>query len=273
MIEFVFKLLRSMPLGFLNLFFSSVMLSVYVFLPKRRRMAYENIRLAIGGNYKKTALRTYLYFAKMIALNVKYLGSEEFVKKYVTVKGVENYRYAKSLNRGVIFTTAHFGNWEMMVCASAFLYEPINIMVRPLDAKKVDQLVESVRKSCGNKILSSRLSAFSFIKLLRQNKILGILVDQASGNDSFKIDFFNRKVRVSEGIAVFSYKLGVPILPAYMKEYDGRFEIVIEKPIFAKQSEDFNKEIKSTMEQIYGRFEKWIKNDPEKYFWMHNRWK
>ncbi len=273
MIKSVFRLLRSMPLGFLNLFFSFVMFIVYIALPKRRRLACENIKLAIKGNYKKTAIRTYLYFAKMVALNVKYLGSEDFIKKHVTIKGIENYHYAKSLNKGIIFTTAHFGNWEMLACSFAFLCEPINIMVRPLDAKKADQLVESARSSCGNKILSSRLSVFSFAKLLRQNKTLGVLVDQASSDDSFKIDFFNRKARVSEAIAIFSYRLGVPILPAYMKEYSDRFEIVIEKPIFAKQSDDFNREIKNTMKKVYERFENWIKNDPEKYFWIHNRWK
>ncbi len=273
MLNMVFKVLRKLPLPVLKSITSFSIMFVYLALPKRRRMAEDNIRLAIGGDYKKTALRTYLYFANMLAINIKYLGDEEFIKKHVKIKGIENYEYAKSLNRGVIFTTAHFGNWEMMVCAFALLYEPIYVMVRPLDNKSVDRLVESVRSSCGNKILSKRLSAFEFIRILRKNGVLGVLVDQASSNDTFRIDFFNRKARVSEGIGIFSHKLNIPILPAYMVELENTYEVVIEKPILPNVEENFRKDVEDIMKKVYSRFEEWIRREPHKYFWMHNRWK
>ncbi len=269
----IFKILRSMPLGFLKFISYFAIMVVYALLSKRRKLAQNNIKMAIGGNYKKIAFQTYIYFAKMIAVNIKYLGNKEYVKKNVKVTGIENYEYAKSLNRGVIFTTAHFGNWEMMVCAFAYLHEPIYVMVRPLDNKNIDELVEEIRSSCGNKILSKRASSFSFIKLLRKNKTLGILVDQASSDDSFKIDFFNRKARVSEGIGVFSHKLKVPILPAYMNENEGKYEIVIEKPILPENTDSFKKDVEEIMKKVYSRFEEWIRKEPEKYLWMHNRWK
>ena len=269
----IFKILRSLPLSILKFISYGVIMIIYIVMPRRRKLAQNNIKMAIGGNYKKTAVKTYLYFAKMIAVNIKYLGNKDFVKKYVRVTGIENYRYAKSLNNGVIVTTAHFGNWEMMVCAFAFLYEPIYVMARPLDNKSVDNLVEEIRSSCGNTILSKRLSAFSFIKILRKGKILGVLVDQASSDDSFKIDFFNRKARVSEGIGVFSHKLNVPILPVYMKEDKNGYEIVIEEPILPVKSDDFKKDVEEIMKKVYSRFEEWIRKEPEKYLWLHNRWK
>ena len=269
----IFKILRSLPLSILKFISYGVIMIIYIVMPRRRRLAQNNIKMAIGGNYKKTAIKTYLYFAKMIAVNIKYLGDKDFIKKHVKVTGIENYRYAKSLNSGVIFTTAHFGNWELMVCAFAFLYEPIYVMARPLDNKSVDNIIEEIRSSCGNIILSSRLSSFSFIKLLRKNKILGVLVDQASSDDSFKIDFFNRKARVSEGIGVFSHKLNVPILPAYMKEDKNGYEIVIEEPILPVKSDDFKKDVEEIMKKVYNRFEEWIRKEPEKYLWLHNRWK
>ena len=269
----VFKILRSLPLSVLKLISYVAIMTVYIIMSKRRKLAQKNIKMAIGGNYKKTAIKTYLYFAKMIAINIKYLGDEDFIKKQVKVTGIENYQYAKFLNNGVIVTTAHFGNWEMMVCAFAFLYEPIYVMARPIDNKSVDNLVEEIRSSCGNTILSKRLSAFSFIKILRKGKILGVLVDQASSDDSFKIDFFNRKARVSEGIGVFSHKLNAPILPVYMKEDKNGYEIVIEEPIMPQKSDDFKKDVEEIMKKVYNRFEEWIRKEPEKYLWLHNRWK
>ncbi len=269
--EFVFRLLRAMPLFILKSITRSVMLAVYLFVPSRRRITQRNIRIAIGGNYKSLALKTYLYFADMIAINIKYLGRAEFVEK-IKISGIEHFEYAKSLGRGVIFTTAHFGNWEMMVCAFAMKKEPINVMVRPLDNKALDFLVNKVRSFCGNRIISSRKSAFEFVRILKRKGVLGVLIDQAGGDGSFKVEFFSKPAKVSESIALFSRKLGTPILPAYMKEENG-FEVVIEEPIIAPRTENFNEDIANTMKKVYSRFEEWIRRDPRMYLWMHNRWK
>ncbi len=272
--KIVFGILRAMPLWFLNIFFSFLMLVVYAAIPKRRKITQNNIKMAIGGNYKKAAVKTYLYFGRMIALNVKYLGDKKFILEHFKVTGMENYEYAKSLNKGIIVTTAHFGNWEMMVCAFGLLYEPVKIMARPMDNKSLDKLVNGIRESCKNRVLSARMSAFSFIKLLKKNEVLGVLIDQAGGDGSFRVDFFGKKAKVSESIALFSYKLGTPILPAYMKEHgDGTFEIIIEKPIVSHRLCDMKKDVEETMRNVYSRFEEWITKEPEKYLWMHNRWK
>ncbi len=271
--RFIYLLLKYLPLSVLRVFFRFIAILVYIGLEKRRKIAQENIRLAIGGNYKKIALKSYLYFADMVALNVKYLDDKRFFEKYFEIKGLENYVKAKAKKKGVIFTTAHFGNWEMLVCGFAVLQEPINVMVRPIDTKSVDDIVEKARSSCGNKILSSRLSAFEFIRLLKKGEVLGILIDQAGGDGSFKVDFFGRKAKVSESIGVFCCKLGVPVLPAYLKEEKKRFTIIIEEAIECDPKKPKMEGVKEVMEKIYRRFEDWIKKEPHKYFWMHNRWK
>ncbi len=271
--KIVFSILRFLPLCFLKAFFSFAMLVVYIVLTKRRKIAQNNIKFAIGRNYRRITLKTYLYFGKIMALNIKYLGNRNFIRKHFKITGIDNYIYAKSFNKGIIFTTAHFGNWEMMVCAFAILVEPINIMVRPLDNEYIDRIVEDIRSSCGNKVLSSRMSAFSFIKLLKKGESLGILIDQAGGDGSIKVDFFKRRAKVSESIALFSLKLGVPIVPAYLKECEDGFEIVVEKPIIAKKGGELKKGMEEIMQNVYSRFENWIRKEPEKYLWMHNRWK
>ncbi len=270
MIDLLFGLLRAMPLSCLKGITRFAMLLVYVAVPSRRRIAEKNIEMAIGKDASKITLKTYLYFADMIAINIKYLGRKCFVER-IKIRGMENFEKAKSLGRGVIFTTAHFGNWEMLVCAFAMKKEPINVMVRPLDNRNLDKLVNRVRSSCGNRIISSRESAFTFIRILKRGEPLGVLIDQAGGDGSFKVEFFGRKAKVSESIALFSRKLGVPILPAYLR--DDTLEVIIEEPIIAPRTDDFEKDIANTMKKVYSRFEEWIRENPHKYLWMHNRWK
>ncbi len=265
--------LRCLPIPLLKIIFRFFALLVYVALGNRRRITHENIKYAIGGDYKKLALKSYLYFADMVAVNVKFLEKREFFERNFTIEGIENYYEAKSKGKGVIFTTAHFGNWEMLVCGFAVLEEPINVMVRPIDAKSVDEVVEKARSSCGNRIISSRLSAFEFIRILKKGEALGILIDQAGGDGSFKVDFFSRKAKVSESVGVFCCKLGVPVLPAYLKEEGRKFTIVIEEAIECDPKKHKMDAVQEVMDRIYERFEEWIKKEPHKYFWMHNRWK
>lgn len=271
--KFLYRILKILPMPILRTLFDFAAIILYLLLKKRRVIAQDNIKKAIGGDYKKTAFKTYLYFAKMISEDIKYIGNEKYIRGHVKIEGKEYYDYAKSLNRGVIIVTAHFGNWEMMACAGSFLTGRANIMVRPLDNKKLDEIIEGARTSCGNNMISSRESAFRFIKLLKKNETLGVLIDQAANKDSLKIDFFNRKARVNEGVAAFSYKLGTPVLPTYMKEHKGKYTLVYGKPIICEHTGDFKKDVENMMIKIYSRFEEWIRRSPEKYLWMHNRWK
>ncbi len=272
--KFLFNVLRVLPKPVLRIILYVFAFILFCAMPKRRKLTQNNIRLALGENYKKTTIKTFFYFSNMVSDNIKHLGDEKFIRKHIKITGLEHFNYAKSLNRGVIFTTAHFGNWEMMVCAFALLVEPVFVVVRPIDNGSVNRLVEEKRTSCGNKLLLTKnANAFNFLKILKKNGILGILTDQARRDDKMKIKFFGRDARVAEGMAAFAYRLDVPVLTAYMKEDKNGSEIVIEKPIFADKSLGFKDSAKKLMEDIHKRYENWIRKEPEKYLWMHNRWK
>ncbi|PMP89400.1 MAG: hypothetical protein C0173_05730 [Desulfurella sp.] len=273
--KFIFRLFRALPYHILVCFFSIISILLYFILTSRRKIGLKNIELALGvdrAKAKNILFKTYLYFAKMVAINIKYLGNKKFIEKHFKIEGLENFEEALAHNRGVIFTTAHFGNFEMLVCGFAVLKQSINVMVRPLDNMALDRLVLNLRQSCGNNIVSSRLLTFEFLNMLKKNQILGILADQYGGSKGLEVDFFGKKAKSSEGIAILSYKNKTPILPAYLKEEGKTYKIVIKKPIYPKD-EPFRQAVYTIMRSIYAEFEDWIKKEPTKYLWMHNRWK
>ncbi|WP_035588852.1 lysophospholipid acyltransferase family protein [Hippea jasoniae] len=273
MIEVVYRFLKILPFGLLKIIMRFFAVLFYVALKKRRKITQKNIKLAIGGSYKAMALKSYFYFADMLATNIKYLGNMDYIKKHAAVRGLEYFKKAKASGNGVIVATAHFSNWEMLACLSFFLGEGIYVMARPIDVESVEKLIKRIRESCGNKVLSSRISAFEFIKLLKNNAVLGILIDQAGGDGSFRVDFFNRKAKVSESVGVFACRLNVAVVPAYLEEENGRFTLVFEEPIVCDKTKPRDEAIYDVMQRLYNRFESWIRCKPYKYFWMHNRWK
>ena len=106
------------------------------------------------------------------------------LREWIRYEGFEHYERAKERGKGVLFATAHLGNWELSAFAHALLTEKMNIVVRPLDNPLMDELVETRRALSGNTLLSKRDFARSMLHALRDNEPVGILVDQNSAGDN-----------------------------------------------------------------------------------------
>ena len=68
--------------------------------------------------------------------------NRENISEWIRYEGLEHYQAAKKAGHGVLFATAHMGNWELSAFAHALMTEPMNVVIRPLDDPKVDRLVE-----------------------------------------------------------------------------------------------------------------------------------
>jgi lauroyl/myristoyl acyltransferase len=78
------------------------------------------------------------------------------------------YHRVKEEKRGVLITTGHLGNWELLVFAFAALHEPIAYLARPLDNPLIEDLTVQIRTRFGNKPISKSNSAMLAIKMLRE---------------------------------------------------------------------------------------------------------
>ena len=53
------------------------------------------------------------------------------VERYVSFEGTENFYRAEKEGKGVLFLTAHFGNWEWMAASFPLLHEQVLSRCRP----------------------------------------------------------------------------------------------------------------------------------------------
>ncbi len=273
----VIYILRIFPRFLFKFFFSFLAFLLWWLIPNRRKIAINNIKHAFKRDdewTKKMAKKTYIFFADFITDCIKLLGADKKkIRKCIEIEGLENFLEAKKKSGNIIWVTAHFSNWEIMVYAFGLLKEKCYIIARPLDCKMLDKIVNKLREKGGNKVISSRKSSMYFLNLLRKKIDLGVLIDQDAGSKGMFVDFFRRKVSVSEGIALFSLRLGVPILPAYITKKNKKFVIHIEPMVKVKEGANLKEKTHNIMQFIYTRFEEWIREYPHCYFWVHNRWK
>jgi Kdo2-lipid IVA lauroyltransferase/acyltransferase len=196
--------------------------------------------------------------------------NRENVGEWIRYEGFEHYERAKARGKGVLFATAHLGNWELSAFAHALLTEPMNVVVRPLDNPLIDELVETRRAMSGNKLLSKRDFARSILQALRGNEPVGILVDQNTVADNgVFVPFFGKPACTNLTFAKLAARSGAAVIPGFAvwseteRKYVLRFypEVTISGDAEADTA------------RVQAAIEHAIRESPEQWLWIHRRWK
>ncbi len=244
-------------------------------LPRLRQVACRNLSLAlpelgaarhreiVDGVFRSIA-RVLVAFAKFPAIR------RQNVTGWIRCEGLEYVEQALQQGRGVLFATAHLGNWELSAYAYALLAAPMQVVVRPLDNPPIDALVERRRALSGNRTIGKREYARAILKALAANQAVGILVDQNSAADAGAfVDFFGVKACAGVGFAKLAARSGAAVIPGFAvweeseKRYVLRFRPPV--PMTGDPARD-TQAVQSELEQA-------IREHPEQWLWIHRRWK
>jgi KDO2-lipid IV(A) lauroyltransferase len=244
-------------------------------LPRLRRVGERNLAMAlpelglaehraiIDGVFRSIA-RLLVTFAKFPSIR------RENLERWIRAEGYEHFENALRAGRGVLFATAHLGNWELSAYAHALLASPMNVVVRPLDNPLIDALVERRRTLTGNRILGKKDFARSILKALAGNEAVGILVDQNAGLDAAVfVDFFGIPASAGNSFAKLAAHSGAAVIPGCAlwsneeRRYVLRFGPAI--PMTGDAGRD--------TQAIHSRLEAVIRAYPDQWLWIHRRWK
>jgi KDO2-lipid IV(A) lauroyltransferase len=244
-------------------------------IPRLRRIADRNLSLAYPERDPAWRQRTVDgVFASVGRLLVAFARlpriKKENVDEWIRYEGFEHYARAKQRGNGVLFATAHLGNWELSAYAHALLTEPMNVVVRPLDNPLIDAIVERRRAMSGNVLLSKRDFARSILHALRRNEPVGILVDQNSSADNGAfVPFFGTLACANLTFAKLAARSGADVIPGFAiwnpleRRYVLRFYPAV--TITGDAVEDTRR--------IQYAIEMAIRETPDQWLWIHRRWK
>jgi KDO2-lipid IV(A) lauroyltransferase len=251
----------------------------YYLIPIRKEVVLKNLKIAFPElndvEIRKLAKKTYknLFIVLVEILYLPHLKKEE-IENLVHIKNPEVIYNALELNKGLIFVSAHFGNWEILALSSALkLKTQFSIVTKPLRNPFVDEFINNWRTKFGNKVVPLGLSVKNIFKELLEKKIVALLADQRASENSLQMNFFNKLTHVYEGPAVLSIKTGAPLIFAIAirnNDYTYRVELQeIPKPDLASEQE----KIKVMTERYISLLEDYIRIYPEQWLWFHNRWR
>jgi KDO2-lipid IV(A) lauroyltransferase len=244
-------------------------------VPRLRRIARLNLDMAlpeldpakresiVDGTFRSIG-RLLLAVARFPSLHPSNINA------WIAYEGLEHYTAAKRAGRGVLVATAHLGNWELSAFAHAVMTEPMNAMVRPLDNRLIDRLVEDRRTLSGNRLIFKRDGARAVLKALRNNEAVGVLIDQnTSENEGVFVDFFGKPACAGSGFVKLAYRSQAAVVPGFAlwdqekRRYVLRFFPAIELT--------GNK--RADTQRIHAFLERTIRQYPDQWMWIHRRWK
>jgi KDO2-lipid IV(A) lauroyltransferase len=251
----------------------------FYFIRIRRRTVFFNLKLALpqkADEHKKIAKCTYastgMNFTELLHIYSKPVSC---INGYMEIKGWENYKDAKALNKGVIVVTGHFGNFDLLACSQGANGVPLAILSKNLSNDSLNRYWMNLRERYGVKIFKSEDSR-SVLKWLKAGNVLGLVTDQRISlkNGGVLVPFFTKKVWTSPAAAKLAFHTGAVLLPVVSKRVGpGQHVMTIGKPIIPAVDNLGNFEIIETMTLINKQIEEWILADPCSWMWLHKRFK
>ena len=244
-------------------------------LPRLRAVALRNLSLAlpqtgvaeqsqIADNVFGSIARVMVAFARFPSLR------RDNLDRWIRCEGSEYVEEAFRRGRGVLFATAHLGNWELSAFAHALFRAPMHVIVRPLDNPLIDALVERRRALSGNRPIFKKDFARSILKALAANEAVGILVDQNASEDSgVFVNFFGMPACASTGLAKIAAHSGAAVIPGFAlwRPDERRYVLRFYPPI--KITGDAARDTQTIQTQL----EQVIRTNPGQWLWIHRRWK
>jgi KDO2-lipid IV(A) lauroyltransferase len=274
------KVLEILPQGAARWLASAVARVLYVLSAKLRKTAEFNLRLAFpewAESQRQQVIRNMTTnlgrMAAEFARMPKYSAAN--IQELVVLEGHENFLQGHQQGKGVLYLTGHIGAWELSSFAHALYGYPLHYMARPLDNRKLDELVNRYRSLSGNRPIYKNESARLMLKVLKDGGTVGILADQNTmPSEGVFVDFFGTPACSTTGLARVALHTGAAVVPGYaywdeaIKKYRLRFEL----PVELVRTGDNERDIFENTQKFTKVLEEIIRKYPDQWVWVHGRW-
>ncbi|NQU61039.1 MAG: lipid A biosynthesis lauroyl acyltransferase [Rhodospirillales bacterium] len=194
-------------------------------------------------------------------------------KGRVEVIGAEYVDLLREDDRPGIFFSAHLGNWEIVSLGATQRGLPLDRVYRQANNRLVEWLYQHGRSAVeGALIPKGPAGARLLLESIKDGKHLGMMVDQKM-NDGIATPFFGRDVMTAPALAEMALRYDCPVVGARIERLRGaHFKLIIHPPLDLIRTGDRHADVAANMAQVNAVIEQWVRDTPEQWLWLHNRW-
>lgn len=251
----------------------------YYLSARYRRVADKNLRIAYGDTMteldrRRLTKRVFQHFARcgLVEFFKSAVVSPDEIRRMVSDEKFKEIDGIIADGKGMIFLTAHIGNWEMLARRAGIDGYRLAVVARQSPDPGMNRITDFIRKSGGYEVFPRGESPREILKHLRSGGVLAILPDQKS-EDIF-VPFFGRLTGTVAGPAVLALKTGAPIVMMFcVHAPDGSFIVERGADVDITSTGDRDADIHRIMTDVNAEVERIIRKYPEQWLWLHDRWR
>ena len=275
------KLLMLLPHSWRKAFFIALAKLAYLIDKKHRLVIEQNLKFIYGEDIDPSRLEEVSRYAyKNLLLNVlftierRHMSLEDFQKK-VTLKNVEHVEKLLADGRPIIYTAAHFGQWELGGSAISAFVEPLAVIYKVMSNPYFEKYLLASRAKFGITNVAHHGALKPLIKQLRKNNSIALLGDtKTSERDGVMVNFLGKDAYQVSTPAVLARKLNAAIIPvASFTDDHENYTVEFFDEIDVASIEDEDEAIKQATQGLADWLTKLVDADPKQWFWLHRRWK
>ncbi|HVT46045.1 MAG TPA: lysophospholipid acyltransferase family protein [Thermoanaerobaculia bacterium] len=245
----------------------------------RTRMAVDNVMKSFPGKSRaecrEIVRECWRYFGRAAFeyLRFQYATRDE-IESRCEILGFDHFETALARDRGVILLSAHYGSWELGAMLLASLGAPVTTVARPLDNALLDRDLRRSRTRSGLELVDRRKAARALIRALDEKHVIVLLPDQAARpSEGILVPFLGRPAWTTAAPARLALRFGAPIVFVFCTPTGERSRIEFQEPIFVDELPESDRAPEAITQRINDVISAQIREAPQYWLWMHNRWK
>jgi Kdo2-lipid IVA lauroyltransferase/acyltransferase len=251
-------------------------------LPIRVGVARANVRRVFGTSLsdeqQKTLVRQCLRQQGMAAVEMLRMPllTPALSRHFVEQRDFQHLYGAFERGKGVIVVTAHFGNIDMLACSQAAVGLPINGITKAIGWKPANDFLRVVRQRTGIVLLPTRGSRDLIRAALASNELVAFAFDQhMARHRAIVCDFCGQLASTSPQPVRFAFETGAPIVPVVaFRKGESEYHVARAEPFeLETPHESLEANIRHNTERLNRVVERWLREHPEQWLWLHRRWK
>ena len=275
------KILMALPSQMRKSFFTFLAFIAYGVSKKYRNVVRANLNYAFDNTMSDkeiTEITKYsfknLMYNFLHLMEIRHMSTTALEKK-VSVKNKEIVERIHQQDRAIIYVASHYCSWELGAASLGYFLEPIAGVYKKMKNREYEAWLLEARAHFGNTNLEKTNVLKPLIKLIKQKKASGILIDtNINPREGIMIEFMGKPLRQTATPAYLARKFGAAIVPVSIRTDDEEhYELIVHEEIPVQRTEDEEADILQATQLQADWLSALITKEPKFWFWLHKRWK
>jgi KDO2-lipid IV(A) lauroyltransferase len=248
-------------------------------LGRRRRIAEENLRAALGLSERDAARLARDVFRQLGRSFVEFLALPahawtELDRRILFDEGMARLEAHAREGKGAVLMTAHYGNWELLGAAVGRRVGGVAYVFPAQSNRGADARINDARRRLGVELIAMEQGMRRALRRILEGGHVGMLPDQDARKIGIHVPFFGRPASTLTGPARLAVRARCPIYFALLDRvgpatFRARTIAWIE-PIPGAEEEG---ELRRITTAVSEALEAAIRERPDHWYWIHRRWK